>query len=365
LQRWHFLILALGLPGHAHHASAVATPSFNSRRSNRRHQRRTDGNTTPAGPVLGAGAAPSARPAVVAAAQPITNVSTEPVRLMQGTRLVALGVVLRADGRVLTSMRLDGPDKLASDEVTIVYPDNARVAGRALHHDKSNGLALVVPTEGRRVAGVIASELPPLASTARWFDGRKPMNVTMRMPSQAEFLAAGAEGWPQGVFIATGIETSSNGAAILDDAGNMLGIRTTRCSLVADPKTAGGIDTRCTFPAVATVMSIRNFLSRAPRTAVQAPAWLGISGQPNDGPVVRGVRVIATAPASPAATAGLHGDADLAKADIVSTVDGMPVQTPEALAELIAARAPGDRVKLLVFTGMKSREVTVILRAAP
>ena len=54
-----------------------------------------------------------------------------------------------------------------------------------------------------------------------------------------------------------------------------------------------------------------------------------------------------------------------AGADTIVAVDGQPVETPEQLAEVIAKRAIGQTVKLLVFSLGKFREAAVSLRAAP
>jgi serine protease Do len=68
------------------------------------------------------------------------------------------------------------------------------------------------------------------------------------------------------------------------------------------------------------------------------------------------------APGSPAEKAGLKsGDG----ADTIVAVDGVPVETPEQLADVIAKRTIGQQVKFLVFSTGKFREALVTLRAAP
>jgi serine protease Do len=75
---------------------------------------------------------------------------------------------------------------------------------------------------------------------------------------------------------------------------------------------------------------------------------------------VKGVRVSAVAPSSPAEKAGLK-----AGSDVIVAVDGKPIDTPEKLAEAIGKHIPGDSVKLLVFSGDKFHESAVALRTAP
>jgi len=72
------------------------------------------------------------------------------------------------------------------------------------------------------------------------------------------------------------------------------------------------------------------------------------------------VRVVATAPSSPAEIAGLRPSSD-----VIVAVDGRPVDTPESLAALIGGRKVGDTVKLLVFSDSGFRNVPVCLSSAP
>jgi serine protease Do len=100
-------------------------------------------------------------------------------------------------------------------------------------------------------------------------------------------------------------------------------------------------------------------LSKAPDPG-GAP-WLGLGGASSVAGGVKGVRVVGVAPGSPAEKAGLKsGEAP----DTIVAVDGIPVESPEQLAEVIGKRAIDQQVKLLVFGGAKFREVPVTLKAA-
>jgi serine protease Do len=104
----------------------------------------------------------------------------------------------------------------------------------------------------------------------------------------------------------------------------------------------------------APVSAIRTFLTQSP-----AAPWLGIRGEPEPDGSVHGVRVLAVAPSSPAEKAVLKPE------DVIVAVDGKPIDTPEALSDVIGRHAAGDAVKLLVFSDEKFREVVVALRGAP
>ena len=124
---------------------------------------------------------------------------------------------------------------------------------------------------------------------------------------------------------------------------------------------AGKAATAACAPVVvgAPVTAIRLFLAKTPTSAVAPTPWLGIRGDAQtEG--TKGVRLAAVAPQSPAEKAGLTSNGD-----VIVAVDGQPVATPDALAAAIGKHAPGDAVKLLVFSGDKFREVAVTLRSAP
>jgi S1-C subfamily serine protease len=74
---------------------------------------------------------------------------------------------------------------------------------------------------------------------------------------------------------------------------------------------------------------------------------------------------MAVAPQSPAEKGGLKAGGDHAQADLIVAVDSQPVDTPEKLADFISKHSVGERVKLLVLSGEKFREVLVTLHAAP
>jgi len=80
---------------------------------------------------------------------------------------------------------------------------------------------------------------------------------------------------------------------------------------------------------------------------------------------VRGVRVSAVIPDSPAALVGLRPGKDAAVADLIVAVDGAPVASPVELNEAVRARAVGDSIELLLFGMGRYRHVTVQPRQAP
>jgi serine protease Do len=134
-------------------------------------------------------------------------------------------------------------------------------------------------------------------------------------------------------------------------------------SAAAPPSAAGAAPPCSSVTVGAPVYALRGFLVKTPATAVAPSPWLGLGGAPTEAGNVKGVRVVGVAPGSPAQKAGLKAGTD--SPDTIVAVDGVPVETPEQLADVIAKRAIGQQVKLLVFSGGKFREAAVTLRPAP
>jgi len=114
----------------------------------------------------------------------------------------------------------------------------------------------------------------------------------------------------------------------------------------------------------APIAPIKSFLRTVPANAVPPAAWLGIQGVSETNSIAKGVRVVGVHPASPADEAHLKGG-DKSVSDLILAVDGVPVTSPEALAEAIRSHAIGEKVPLTLLSQGKYRTVTVLLRAAP
>src|SRR6185436_2557602 len=157
---------------------------------------------------------------------------------------------------------------------------------------------------------------------------------------------------------------STPGAPLVDGNGRVVGVLVRACKDGGSPApAAAGAPAPAAAPCSAInigapVYALRGFLVKTPATAVQPAPWLGMGGAPNVEGNTKGVKVMGVAPGSPAEKAGLKaGDG----ADTIVAVDGQPVETPEQLAEVIAKRAIGQQVKLLVFSAGKFREAMVTL----
>jgi serine protease Do len=290
------------------------------------------------------------------------------VTLLRNGVPVAIGTVLASDGRILTALSgLSG-----FEEADVRYADGTVVHARLGRSDRALDLALLVPEPNRWPDGLKASEFDPSGLDVRAIlpvHGPRLGLAPATLNGWANAFAPGGKRLFQ--MLAVNIQGPLAGAPLLDIAGDVVAVLVRACkgdgsegpTDVASPTNpnANAGSPECQPIVVgAPVSSIRSFLwpSKAPPAAAGAP-WVGVRVEPELSANVRGVRVVAVAPGSPADRAGLRPSTD-----VIVAIDGRPVGTSEALAEAIAQHVPGDTVKLLVFRAGQFRELPVVLRAA-
>jgi serine protease Do len=276
---------------------------------------------------------------------------------------VAIGTVLGGDGRILTSLSALG----GADSVVVRYADGTAVHAKVGGSDTGLDLALLSPKVAKGADGLNASEADPTGTLLR---------AMLPAAGKGGFgpAVAGVKGFAEahardGQALLDLLDVDLKGAPIagaplLDASGGVVAVLVRACKGAAtdDPAAVAGTGANACVPVVlgAPVAALRSFLSHAPAAPAGPAPWLGIRGEPLTSGSVRGVRVTAVAPSSPAEKAGLKPSTD-----VIVAVDGKPIETPEGLAEVIGKHAPGDSVKILVFGGDTFRESAVALRTAP
>jgi serine protease Do len=283
----------------------------------------------------------------------------------------AIGTVLGGDGRILTALSGLG----GSEGADVRYADGTTVHAKVGHSDRDSDLALLVPQAGRWTDGLSASETDPARTALRaMLPGKGAHMAPAEAGVKGRVDAHARDGTPLLQMLDIDLKGPPiAGAPLLDSTGGVVGVLVRACKGIpqtqpdspwagwggapqAAPKTAA-----CA-PVVlgAPVTTIRSFLAKTPSTAVAPAPWLGIRGEAQTQGSTRGVKLTAVAPQSPADKGGLK-----AGTDTIVAVEGQPIDSPDGLAAAIGKHAPGDTVKLLVFSGDKFREVPVTLRTAP
>jgi serine protease Do len=281
------------------------------------------------------------------------------VTLERGGKVLGLGTVLNGDGRILTALS----PLTHGNHVDARYADGTVTQVRIGHSDRAWDLALLVPKNARWKKGLKAAQKPAIeaGSAVRTFSlvGDKTLALARTIvKGQSTLLGGDSELLRDAVELASRIKPTEFGTPVIDDKGDVVAVVARAC--------APGGGNNCTqVPYGVPVSAVRAFLRTVPAGAVPPAPWLGIQGVSGDAGAARGVRIVSVHPQSPAAAAGLKGGSDSNNADLLVAVDGLPVQTPEALAETVNQRGVGDSVELLVYGSGHFRHLTVVLRAAP
>jgi serine protease Do len=279
------------------------------------------------------------------------------VTLERAGKPLGLGTVMNGDGRIVTALSALGNAR----NVDARYADGSVVPTRLGHAEHARDLALLVPGNGRHKQGLRASRTTsgkPGALRPFVPAGNKVMLAAAVTPAEDAPPPAGTDGkaLADTIVFTTPLSPSSAGTPLLDASAEVVAIATRAFRRAPGSQAAPVL--------VGTpVAVVREFLRRAPATAEIPLGGIGIQGEAFDTGIARGVRV--TAVRGPAAAAGIRAGRGTAVSDVILALDGVPVTTPDALAEATANRAIGDPIDVLVLSAGRYRHVTLVVARAP
>jgi serine protease Do len=281
------------------------------------------------------------------------------VVIERGGQPIGLGAALAGDGRILTALSPLG----SGNDLEARFADGTTVRAKLGHHDRMWDLALLVPQTGKWQEGLTASGRDPvrqdasIKSFSAGAKGKAPNAATMSLRGYKSLIGGDDKQLDQAIEIGSRVMPNDLGSPIIDEEGRVVGVLGRGC--------APNENRPCTPVAFGIpIAAIKGFLRAVPPTAVPPAAWLGIQGIAEGGGVAKGVRITVVHPESPADEAQLKGG-ERAVSDMILAVDGVPVTSPEALADAIRTHAVGEKVPLTIFSQGKYKQVIVNLRAAP
>lgn len=289
------------------------------------------------------------------------------VQIEHHGRPLEIGTVLSNDGRIITAL---SPLSNVADP-QIRYADGTVVKAKIGHKDATWDLALLIPQTGKWLDGLSPTDADPQGIDLRSFlpKGGKLAPAPLGVKGRVDVKSKAGSALQGALEMDLKGSASVPGAPLIDPNGKVVGLLVKLCKSAAGSggsavAKAAGAPPPCSAITVGVpIYALRGFLVKTPATAVAPSPWLGLGGAPTEAGNVKGVRVVGVAPGSPAEKGGLKAGGD--NPDTIVAVDGVPVETPEQLADVIAKRAIGQQVKLLVFSSGKFREANVTLRPAP
>ena len=270
------------------------------------------------------------------------------------------GVILDPSGIVVSNHHVvEG-----ADEITVVLQDRREFEGKVIFADKESDLAVVQLADASGLPTLELRDSDTLEVGDLVLAIGNPFGVGQTVTSGIVSGLA-RSGSPRsggtGFFIQTdaAINPGNSGGALVDMEGRLVGVNT---AILSRSGGSNGIGFAVPANLVATVVNS----ARAGRTELIRP-WLGLDGQEVNGElasalglnVPRGILIEALHDAGPVAQAGL------ARGDIITAIDGTPINTPRELEFRAATRRLGDEVMVAYLRDGEERAAKIRLAAAP
>jgi len=288
------------------------------------------------------------------------------------------GFVISDDGEIVTNAHVvtdaqgvgDGqseiPEINQADEVYVQFPDRNQVEAEVLGFDPFADLALLkVDPEGLDIQPVELAEIEDVevgeqvAAIGSPFGERQSLSVGFvsqldrSIPSLTTFQIDGA------IQTDASINPGNSGGPLLDASGKVIGIN----SQIATEGGGGSVGIGFAVPSD----TAKKVIPDIKDDGEVARAYLGVTSQPLDEEaakeldieVTEGALVVDVADGAPA------DDAGLSPRDVIVTVDGSDVKTPEDVGLAIEDNKPGDRIEIEFLSGGDRETETVELAERP
>jgi len=262
------------------------------------------------------------------------------------------GFVVRSDGTIVTNAHV-----VADSATALVrFKDNdRRIDAEVLGTDPSSDLAVL-----RVDPGATSGIHPlPLADSDRVRVGDAVVAIGHPFGLERTATAGIVSGVgrhiqaPNGFEIDEVIQTDAainpgnSGGPLLDTRGRVVGVN----SQIATAGSAGNVGIGFAIPA----NTVRDVVPRLSRGERIKHAYLGVTMAPNPG----GAAVQGVVSGGPAERGGLLAG------DVIASIDGNPIASPDDVAEAVSNHQPGDEIEVEVIRGGERRTITVTLDARP
>lgn len=328
---------------------------------------------TQGAPVAQASLMPSFAPAVALAAPAVVNIyTTKRVNVsrfplpadpavrqffeqmpgmsqQQQTTSLGSGVIVSKRGHVLTNLHvIDG-----ADEILIALRDGRQAPAKVMGADRDSDVAVLkIDMKDLPELPLYVEALPRVGDVVLAIGNPFGVGqtVTMGIVSALGRDGLGINTYENFIQTDAAINPGNSGGALVDAQGRLVGLNTAIYS-----KTGGSLGIGFAIPAAAVQLVMDQIIE----FGFVKRGWLGIEPQDMTAELARafglskplGVIIAGILRDGPAAKAGLK------VGDIVQTMDGLRVDDTAKMMARIAAKAPGEKIKLGVYRSGKTVEI--------
>jgi S1-C subfamily serine protease len=288
------------------------------------------------------------------------------------------GCVLDTDGNILTNYHVIE----SADSLEVTLPDQTKYRAKVVGYDEQNDLAII------RVSGVPKDRLHPIAigDSSSLLVGQKVLAIGNPLGLQNSLTTGIVSSLGRKIRTESGdlvdnviqtdaaINPGNSGGPLLNTAGEMIGINT----LIFSIRGGGNIGIGFAIPS----NTIRRVATELIREGRVLRPWFGIEGYAlNDDlasgltlPVKRGILVARVYRGSSAEGSGIHGANQIVVlynqrfevgGDIITEIDGKPVEDMDELRLALESKRAGDIVKATIYRGRAKMQKSITLVESP
>jgi len=267
------------------------------------------------------------------------------------------GVIVSPKGYILTNHHVVE----AADEIEVALIDGKKLKAKAVGSDPETDIA-VLQVEGGPVPAITFGDTDALrvgdvvlAIGNQFGVGQ---TVTMGIVSALGRSQLGINTFENFIQTDAAINPGNSGGALIDSAGNLVGINTAIYS-----RSGGSLGIGFAIPA----SSAKQFMEQIIQTGGVTRGWIGVEAReitPEMGESFRlgattGVLIEGVLRGGPAERAGLK------PGDVLVAIEGKPVKDPNAMLNLVAALVPGKRASIRLRRDNKDVDVQVAVGKRP
>jgi serine protease Do len=268
------------------------------------------------------------------------------------------GVIVTKDGYILTNNHVvEG-----ATEVKVSFSDKREFPAKVVGADKYTDVAVLKIDQTDLPTLAFANTTPQVGDLTLAIGNPFGLGgtVTMGIVSATGRTGLGIERYEDFIQTDAAINPGNSGGALINAQGELVGVNTA----ILSGQSGGNQGIGFAIP----VKLARNVMDQLVKTGRVSRGYIGVSLQSVDPelargfglePNTRGVAITSVEPKSPGAKAGLQAG------DVITSVNGTPVEERGQLQLQVASMTPGTTVNLKIFRSGSYKDVSLTLAEFP